>query len=118
MIESLFLAGHETVICDETNFSSAARESLRSEDWDTVWYPVLTPLRECQRRAVMTNQSDLVPVIQEMWNRWEPKLTFGELYLSTTSDGEMATMPIPQTGLTEHDLGPIPEDNPTETDNV
>lgn len=115
MIRSLFLAGHETVVCDETNFSSAARESLRDPSWEVVWYPVLTPLRECQRRAVATGQEDLVPVIEEMWNRWEPMLTFGQLYLNTLSGGDFATMPIPQPGEEVYNLGNIPLDYPPTT---
>jgi tRNA uridine 5-carbamoylmethylation protein Kti12 len=32
MIKSLFLAGHEVVICDETNYSRAARDHMRTKN--------------------------------------------------------------------------------------
>lgn len=72
MIRALFLAGHEVVICDETNYSKAARNSLKSPDWDIKWYPVMTGVEECKRRALATNQEDLLPIIQGMWERYEP----------------------------------------------
>lgn len=104
------MAGHDTVICDETNFSSAARESLRSPDWKTVWYPVLTPVKECQRRAVATGQPDLVEVIEEMWKRWEPMLTFGSIFMKNFGKGDYGTRPINEAGGEIYNLGNIPLD--------
>ena len=72
MIRSLFIAGHDIVICDETNYSRAARNSLRSAHWDTIWYPVLTDPEVCKERAAATNQLDLIPIIEEMAARYEP----------------------------------------------
>lgn len=71
MIRSLFLAGHEIVICDETNYSRAARNHLRDEAWETVWYRVPTDATVCIERAYATEQYDLAPVIAEMAARWE-----------------------------------------------
>ena len=71
MIKSLFLAGHHTVICDETNFSRAARNYNRDASWDTEFHYVPTSKEICQERAIKTDQADLVPVIEEMANRWE-----------------------------------------------
>lgn len=71
-IKSLFLAGHNTVICDETNYSRAARNHMRDESWDTIFYPVMTSKEVCQERAIATGQPDLVKVIEEMAARWEP----------------------------------------------
>ena len=71
MIKSLFLAGHDTVICDETNFSKAARNYNRSPEWDSVFHWVPTSKEICKERAVATGQSDLQPVIEEMAQRWE-----------------------------------------------
>lgn len=71
MIRSLFLAGHQTVICDETNYSRAARDSIKSKDWNTVFYEVTTNVDVCKERAVLTGQPDLVPVIEEMFGRYE-----------------------------------------------
>lgn len=72
MIRALFLSGHELVICDETNYSRAARNSLRDPQWDTVFYPVLTSPDICKERAISTGQPDLIPVIDGMFKRYEP----------------------------------------------
>lgn len=72
MIRSLFLSGHEVVICDETNYSRATRDYHKSDGWDTVFYPVLTSPEVCKERAIATNQPDLCPVIDEMYGRYEP----------------------------------------------
>lgn len=72
MIRSLFLSGHEVVICDETNYSRAARDYHKSNDWRTVFYEVPTTPEICMQRASATGQPDLIPVIQNMWERREP----------------------------------------------
>lgn len=71
MIRSLFLSGHEVVICDETNYSRQARDYHKSNDWRTVFYEVRTTPEVCKERAIATGQPDLVPVIQAMWDRRE-----------------------------------------------
>lgn len=72
MIESLFLYGEPIVICDETCYSRAARDFLRSPLWDTYFYEVPTPPDVCKERAIATDQEYLLPVIDEMWSRREP----------------------------------------------
>ncbi len=72
MIRSLFLSGHDTVICDETNYSRAARDYHKSPDWRTVFYVVETSPETCKERALRTNQPDLLPVIDAMYKRYEP----------------------------------------------
>lgn len=72
MIKALFLSGHEVVICDETNYSKAARESLKSPDWDVEFYVVPTDPLTCMERAQATGQPDLIPVIKSMYERYEP----------------------------------------------
>ena len=72
MIRSLFLRGAKIVICDETNYSRAARDSIRSDaDWRTVFFKVDTDVHTCVDRAKNTNQEDLVSVIWEMHGRYE-----------------------------------------------
>lgn len=71
MIRSLFIAEHTVVICDETNYSSAARHALQSEDWRTKFYEVKTSPEVCKQRAILTDQPDLLPVIDEMYGRYE-----------------------------------------------
>jgi tRNA uridine 5-carbamoylmethylation protein Kti12 len=72
MIKSLFLSGHEVVICDETNYSRAARNALQSPEWETRFYEVHTSPEVCKERADLTGQSDLKSVIDEMYARYEP----------------------------------------------
>ena len=72
MIRSLFLSGHDIVICDETNYSRAARDYHKSDKWRTVFYEVKTTPEICQDRALATGQPDLIPVIEAMFNRYEP----------------------------------------------
>jgi tRNA uridine 5-carbamoylmethylation protein Kti12 len=72
MIKALFKVGHKVVICDETNFSRFARDSIKSPDWDTKFYEVKTMALICKERAHDTGQSDLVKVIDEMVARYEP----------------------------------------------
>lgn len=71
MIRSLFLSGHKIVICDETNYSRAARDFNKSDKWHTVFYEVPTPPDICKQRAIATGQPDLLSVIDEMSNRRE-----------------------------------------------
>lgn len=72
MIRSLFIAGHDIVICDETSYSRAARNSLQSPDWLTKFLLVDTQADICKARAISTGQSDLIPVIDEMTKRYQP----------------------------------------------
>lgn len=72
MIRALFLSGHQVVICDETNYSRAARDAIKSADWRTVFWEVVTPPEICKQRALDTGQPDLIPVIDSMFARYGP----------------------------------------------
>jgi tRNA uridine 5-carbamoylmethylation protein Kti12 len=72
MIRSLFLAGHDMVICDETNYSRAARDYIKSPDWETKFMVVNTSPEVCKERAIATGQPDLISVIDDMYKRYEP----------------------------------------------
>ena len=72
MIRSLFEAGHPIVIADETHYSKAAREVIKSDKWDVAFLVVPTPIEVCKERALATEQPDLLPVIDEMAARYEP----------------------------------------------
>lgn len=71
MVKSLFLSGHSVVILDATNTTRRARNEWRSKDWVTLFYPIGTAAEECKRRAMDTNQHDLISVIDHMLNCWE-----------------------------------------------
>lgn len=84
MIRSLFLSGHKHVICDETNYSRAARDFNRNDKvWNTQFYWVRTSAQICKERAVATGQPDLIPVIDEMQKRWEPFTPKDEMWWPT-----------------------------------
>lgn len=78
MIKSLFEAGHEVVVVDETHWSKAARDFIKDDRWETRFYEVPTDVTVCLERAYTTAQLDLLPVIHEMRFRHEP-LTPSEL---------------------------------------
>jgi predicted kinase len=72
MVRALFEAGHDIVLYDETNFSRAARDSMKSDKWETRYVHVPTSPEICKERAIATGQPDLLPVIDAMHARYEP----------------------------------------------
>ncbi len=72
MVRALFGAGHPIVIYDETNYSRAARDKMKSDAWESFYIDLPTSPDECKRRAIATGQPDLLPVIDRMWARHEP----------------------------------------------
>ena len=72
MIRSLFGAGHELVLADETHWSQAARDFIKSPDWDTQFITIHTPPDTCKERAIATDQPWLLEVIDQMMERVEP----------------------------------------------
>lgn len=72
MVRSLFNAGHDLVIYDETNYSRQARDKMKSKDWRTLYFEVPTSPEVCKERALATGQPDLLPVIDAMWVRRNP----------------------------------------------
>lgn len=72
MIHSLFLAGHEIVLADETHYSRMARNFVADGPWDTEFLVVPTNAAECVVRAQGTKQPWLILVIPEMAARYEP----------------------------------------------
>jgi predicted kinase len=92
MIRSLFEAGHEVIVCDETNYSLAARNSLRDPGWFTIFYPVDTPPEVCIERAIATGQPDLIPIIKNMHLRHEPLQVWEEKFADITTEGTIVSM--------------------------
>lgn len=91
MIRSLFLSGHEYVISDETHYSKAAREFNSDPSWENVYYPVTTDKEVCKERAILTNQPDLLPVIDEMAARFEPLGPEDDIFVDFTDKGTLVT---------------------------
>lgn len=71
MAESLFLAGHRTVILDATNTTKKRRDEWLSKKWELQFHVIETPADECIRRAQSTNDPDIVPIIQSMAAKYE-----------------------------------------------
>lgn len=71
MVNSLFNAGHNDVILDETNHNKQRRALWENELWAIKHHLVDTPPEVCVERAVACGQDYLVPVIHGMWAEWE-----------------------------------------------
>ena len=74
MVNALFIAGHKTVIVDETNMRRSTRDfwaSLNPDARIEFWY-VDTPKEECLRRAQFMNDEIIQPVIERMAADFEP----------------------------------------------
>lgn len=86
MVEALFLAGHDRVVVDSTNVTRKLRDSWKSKDWETRFYPLLVSDNECKRRAETSGQPDLIPVIDRMAGQFE---ALGDDELIFTSIGDL-----------------------------
>lgn len=72
MVRALFNAGHDTILYDETNYSRATRDRMKSTAWTSLYLEVPTSPEDCKARAIATGQPDLIPVIDSMWARRDP----------------------------------------------
>lgn len=95
MVRALFIAGHDTIIYDETNFSRQIRDRIKSPDWKTVFVPVMTPAAVCKERAIATGQPDLIPVIDAMVARYEPLGPDEEVLYSAINSTTERTPSVP-----------------------
>jgi len=73
MASALFLAGHETVVVDATNVSARRRnERINKFPGYEIELKVFdTSPEECKKRAILTGQEDLLPVIDRMVKDWD-----------------------------------------------
>ena len=71
MVKALFLAGHHTVILDETNITQARRDSWLSDDWSVQYNYFNTPKEVCIERALLTEDYYLIPIIEKMADQWQ-----------------------------------------------
>jgi predicted kinase len=70
MVESLFLAGHNTVILDSTMVTKARRAEWASPLWRRQYQEFSTSEDECCLRAAVTGFPE--DVIHRMAREWEP----------------------------------------------
>lgn len=66
MVESLFLAGHRTVILDATNLTEKRRREWKNSAWECRFVCFDTPEAVCIERAYSEGRYDLVSVIERM----------------------------------------------------
>ncbi len=72
MIRSMFHAGHDIVIADETNVTRKRRDRWKSEEWSTYFKHVPTPEDVCIERALSLDDPDIIPIIEYMSSVFEP----------------------------------------------
>lgn len=67
MVESLFIAGHDTVILDATNISRENRAEWGfTSKWCAHIHWIKTDKEECIKRAKKGDREDLIPIIERM----------------------------------------------------
>ncbi len=71
MVDSLFLAGHETVILDACNVTWRRRNEWKSEQYQRVYEVIETDIAVCHDRAAACGQDYLHKVIDRMARDWE-----------------------------------------------
>lgn len=71
MIRALFLAGHSTVVLDATNATKGRRKEWVDSEWTTFYRLFNTPKEECINRAKLTDREYLIPIIEDMNEKWE-----------------------------------------------
>lgn len=72
MVKALFNAGHQTVVLDATNTTRMQRDQWKREEWDTYFHLVPTEPDVCIQRALNDGMPDLVKVIEQMADGFQP----------------------------------------------
>ena len=71
MVESLFAAGAHVVVLDSCNNTRKRRDEWKSDLWFRSYELVSTPADECRRRALLNDDSEILPVIDRMEAEFE-----------------------------------------------
>lgn len=72
MVRALFIAGHEFVILDATNVTHKRRDEWKSEEWDCTFKVFNPGLPTCLARANEAKDTEILPVIDRMYQEYEP----------------------------------------------
>jgi predicted kinase len=72
MVEALFLAGHDTVIVDETNMTRKRRDFWRLPFCNTYFKHIDTSEEVCLERANQEYDFEILSVIKRMAEEFEP----------------------------------------------
>jgi len=78
MVQSLFSAGHETVIIDSTNINRKSRDKW--QDFGPAFHYISTPTDICLKRAKDGGRDDLLEVIERMAEQFEPLMEEEGIY--------------------------------------
>ena len=84
MVRSLFLAGHDRIIVDETNLTLARRDFWRivaGESVEVCFVHISTEPSICKERAIATGQEDLIEIIGKMHKDTQPLTSAEEISL-------------------------------------
>jgi predicted kinase len=71
MVDSLFLAGHETVILDATNTTRKRRDEWKSSKYKRRYHVLDRTLYECLGQAVIEGDAEILPIIQKMSDQYD-----------------------------------------------
>lgn len=77
MVESLFLAGHDTVIIDATHLKTKYIKQWIKNDRKIELEFFDTPMETCIERAIKGNKEHLVPIIERMYEETDEMLLEG-----------------------------------------
>lgn len=72
MIDSLFLAGHRKVILDATNITEERRNNFKSKNYIRHFIQFPFDVELSKARAIDTEKSFLLPVIEKMAEQYQP----------------------------------------------
>ena len=72
MVIALFEAGHSDVVLDATNTTRARREEWIDKRWVREFVRVDTTKCECIRRAAVSNDEYIIPIIEKMAAQFVP----------------------------------------------
>ena len=70
-VDAMFQAGHDTIILDECNVTKAHRDKWINRGYNVKIKVMEASPEVCKERAVLTEQEDLIPVIDSMWKVWD-----------------------------------------------
>ena len=71
MVESLFLAGHSTVILDATNTTRKRRDEWKSDKWDREFRIFSRIVENCIDQARKEGDLTIIPIIEKMAEQYE-----------------------------------------------
>ena len=72
MVRALFFSGHSHVVLDATNITKEVRDNWKSDDWDTFYKVISTPVEICLGRTTGSEAQEIISMIEKMAEQFEP----------------------------------------------